>query len=68
MCPARGLARHCLFVAVEGEHDGFSDVGKSWDKGSSAMSGETDVKITQCSSANLYAKDHKSKSGMLTSA
>lgn len=29
--------------AVEGEHDGFSDVGK----GSSAMSGGTNVQITQ---------------------
>lgn len=48
MCPARGLAGHCLVEGVEGEHGGFSDIGKSWDSGSSAMSGETDVKITQC--------------------
>lgn len=52
MCPARGLAGHCLVEAVQGwkhvEHGGFSDAGKSWDKGSSVMSGEADEKIAQC--------------------
>lgn len=45
---SRRLSGHNVVEAVEGEHDGFSDVGKSWEKGSSAMSGGTNVQITQC--------------------
>lgn len=42
------LAGHQVVEAVVEEQDGFSDVGKSWQKGSSAMFEGTTVQITQC--------------------
>lgn len=45
---SRRLAGHRGVETIKEECNGFSDAGKSWEKGSSAMAGGTKVQITQC--------------------